>query len=203
MINDIFKASINYVSKNNNPIKTNDNKEVKQTSKNDQTSNTQNVTDKYDKPMTHTERKTKISYMSNQAELQTKNFERLISSIFSKQSNKAGLIDMAQNGNLKNFYKNLTVDAKTVAKAKQDISEDGYYGVSQTSDRILSFAKAVAGNDTKKLQEMRDAVEKGFEQAERMWGDELPEISQKTYDRVMETFDKWQGKDVPEKEPRN
>ena len=202
MINDIFKSSINYVSTNTNSRKINDNKEVKQTSKNDQTNKTENVNDKYDKPMTNAERKMQIAYMSNQAELQTKNFERLVSSIFSKQSNKAGLINMAQNGNLKNFYKNLTVDAKTIAKAKEDISEDGYYGVKQTSDRILSFAKAVAGDDPKKLEEMRNAVEKGFEQAEKMWRDKLPEISQQTYDRVMETFDKWQGKDVPEKEPR-
>ena len=141
MINDIFKSSINYVSTNTNSRKINDNKEVKQTSKNDQTNKTENVNDKYDKPMTNAERKMQIAYMTNQAELQTKNFERLVSSIFSKQSNKAGLINMDQNGNLKNFYKNLTVDAKTIAKAKEDISEDGYYGVKQTPDRILSFAK--------------------------------------------------------------
>lgn len=105
---------------------------------------------------------------------------------------------MAYDGNLKNFYKNLTVDAKTIAKAKEDISEDGYYGVNQTSDRILSFAKSIAGDDPKKMEEMCNAVEKGFKQAEKMWGDKLPDISQKTYDKVMETFDKWQGKDTLE-----
>lgn len=49
------------------------------------------------------------------------------------------------------------------------------------------------------MEEMRNAVEKGFKQAEKMWGDKLPDISQKTYDKVMETFDKWQGKDTLEK----
>ena len=101
---------------------------------------------------------------------------------------------MYYDGNLKNFYQNLTVDAKTIEKAKQDISEDGYYGVNQTSERILSFAKAIAGDDPKKIQEMRDAVEKGFKKAEQMWGDKLPDISQRTYDKVMSTFDEWQGK---------
>ncbi len=198
MINNIFNSSITYVPKHKN-VKEDANKDVKQSSKNEQTNKTQNNTDKYDKTLSKQEREMKISYMVSQAEQQTKNFERLISSIFSKQANKAGLINMAYDGNLKNFYKNLTVDAQTIAKAKKDISEDGYYGVKQTSDRILSFAKAIAGDDPKKLQEMRDAVEKGFKQAERMWGDKLPDISQQTYDRVMETFDKWQGKDVSEK----
>lgn len=142
------------------------------------------------------ERKNTINNIISQAETQAKNFEILISSTFKKQSNKALLVSYASNNKLKNFFSNLTVDASTIAKAKKDISEDGYYGVNQTSERILSFAKAVAGNDPKKLQEMRDAVEKGFKQVERMWGGDLPEISQKTYEKVMSTFDELQGKNL-------
>ena len=37
---------------------------------------------------------------------------------------------------------------------------------------------------------MRNAFKKGYEQAEKTWGGKLPEISQKTYDAVMEGFDK-------------
>ncbi len=137
--------------------------------------------------------KQNIDAMLKQAELQTKNFEKLVSSMFDKQANKFSLVTKFETGGLKEFYKNLTVDAKTIAKAKEDISEDGYYGVKQTSERIVSFAKAVAGNDPKKLEEMRNAVEKGFKQAENMWGGELPEISKQTYDKVMDTFDELQG----------
>ena len=32
-----------------------------------------------------------------------------------------------------------TVDAETKAKAQKDIAEDGYWGVEQTSDRIVSL----------------------------------------------------------------
>lgn len=194
MVNNIFNVSNSYVPTYKN-TKKNENKEVDNRAKNEKVDKSQSK-DKYDEyvNLSKSERRIELSYMISQAERQTKNFEKLVSSIFQKQSNKAGLINMANSGNLKNFYKNLTVDAKTIAQAKKDISEDGYYGVKQTSDRILSFARAVAGNDPKKLQEMRDAVEKGFKKAERMWGDKLPEISQQTYDRVMETFDKWQGK---------
>ena len=143
--------------------------------------------------------KQNIDAMLKQAELQTKNFEKLVSSMFDKQANKFSLVTKFETGGLKEFYKNLTVDAKTIAKAKEDISEDGYYGVKQTSERIVSFAKAVAGNDPKKLEEMRNAVEKGFKQAENMWGGELPEISKQTYDKVMDTFDELQGTKKEEK----
>ena len=87
-----------------------------------------------------------------------------------------------------------TVDAATKAQAEEDISEDGYWGVKKTSERILDFAKALAGDDPEKLENMRVAFEKGFAQAEKTWGGELPEISQKTYAAVMHGFDELTGK---------
>ncbi|WP_250278606.1 hypothetical protein [[Clostridium] colinum] len=200
MVNSIFSSSVTYNTTNKNTNKE-DNKDIektlnteenKQSSKASKTKSTDNgVSVK----LSDREKRKEIDAIVRQANQQTANFEKLVSSIFSKQSNKATMASMAYDGNLKNFYKNLTVDAKTIEKAKQDISEDGYYGVNQTSERILSFAKAIAGDDPKKIEEMRNAVDKGFKQVERMWGDELPEISQKTYDKVMETFDKWQNKE--------
>jgi len=80
------------------------------------------------------------------------------------------------------------IDDETRAAAQEAIGEDGYYGVKKTSGRILDFAAAVAGSDPKKLAEMKAAFEAGFKQAADMWGDKLPEISQKTYDAVMQGF---------------
>jgi hypothetical protein len=71
-----------------------------------------------------------------------------------------------------------------------DIAEDGYWGVNQTSDRIIQFATALTGGDPDKIESMREAFKKGYAQAEKTWGGSLPEISQKTYDAVMEKFDK-------------
>ena len=81
---------------------------------------------------------------------------------------------------------NFTVDAATKEQAQKDIAEDGYWGVEQTSDRIIDFAKALTGGDPSKIEDMREAFKKGYEQAEKTWGGELPEISKKTYDAVME-----------------
>lgn len=86
---------------------------------------------------------------------------------------------------------NFTVDELARKKAEEAISEDGYWGVKQTSDRILEFAKALSGNDPSKIDELRSAFEKGFGEATKTWGKELPEISQQTYSAVMKKFDDW------------
>lgn len=87
-----------------------------------------------------------------------------------------------------------TVTAQAKAQAQQAISEDGYYGVKQTSERILEFAKALTGGDASKAEEMRKAFEKGFKLATKSWGKDLPDISNQTYKAVMKGFDEWAGK---------
>ena len=84
---------------------------------------------------------------------------------------------------------NFTVDPATKAQAQEDISEDGYWGVKQTSQRILDFATALTGGDPSKIEEMRSAFQKGYMQAEKTLGGKLPDISQQTYDAVMKGFD--------------
>lgn len=101
--------------------------------------------------------------------------------------------------NIGSYFANLEVDDATRLQAQQDISEDGYWGVKQTAGRILDFAKAIAGDDPDKLEEMKKAVEKGFALARDMWGGELPSISGQTYDAVMQGFDDW-SKSISEKQ---
>ncbi len=86
-----------------------------------------------------------------------------------------------------------TVDAATKAQAQADIAEGGYWSVDKTSERILDFAKTLAGDDTEKLEEMREAFKKGYDQAEKTWGGELPDISRQTFNAVMKGFDELTG----------
>ncbi len=81
-----------------------------------------------------------------------------------------------------------SVDAAAKKEAQEAISEDGYYGVKQTSERIFDFASALAGDDVEKMKKMEDAFEKGFKQATKAWGRDLPDISNKTYDAVKDMF---------------
>jgi hypothetical protein len=82
-----------------------------------------------------------------------------------------------------------TVDAATKAQAQEDISEDGYWGVKKTSQRLFDFASALAGDDVDKMKEMQAAMEKGFKQATKTWGRELPEISRNTLNAANKLFE--------------
>lgn len=84
-----------------------------------------------------------------------------------------------------------TVDVQTKLQAQQDISEDGYYGVKQTSERLFDFASALAGDDVDKMKEMQAAMEKGFKLATKAWGRDLPDISQKTLDAANKKFEEY------------
>ena len=83
----------------------------------------------------------------------------------------------------------VTVDAAAKAKAQEDISEDGYWGVKQTSERLFDFASALAGDNVEMMEKMQKAMEKGFGQATKTWGKELPSISKDTYDAANKLFE--------------
>ena len=86
---------------------------------------------------------------------------------------------------------NYTVDAQTKAQAQKDISEDGYYGVKQTSERLFDFASALAGDDVEKMKKMQAAMQKGFQQATGAWGQKLPDICQQTLDAANKKFEEY------------
>lgn len=84
------------------------------------------------------------------------------------------------------------VDAETKQAAQDAIAEDGYWGVKQTSARMVEFAKALVGGDPSKISLMRDAFEKGYAAAEQTWGGALPQLSQDTRKATLELFDQWE-----------
>ncbi len=82
-----------------------------------------------------------------------------------------------------------TVDAATKAKAQEDISEDGYWGVKETSKRLFDFASALAGDDEDTMKKMQDAIKQGFKDAGAVWGKDLPDITNDTLDATNKMFD--------------
>ena len=140
----------------------------------------------------------KIKQMQDDMTTRQQTFLNLIRQMFGKQAKTLSLTDDA-------LWKTLaagdfTVDEKTKEQALKDISEDGYWGVKQTSDRILDFAKALTGGDPSKIEKMRSAFEQGYKQAEKTWSGHLPEICKKTYDAVMQGFDDWKKECTTPKE---
>jgi len=88
--------------------------------------------------------------------------------------------------------------ATTQEGAKQAIAEGGPYSVNAVADSIMTMAKAIAGDDQEKIQEMRDAVEKGFSKAglefKNATESDLPQICKDTHTEVMKRFDELQNK---------
>lgn len=84
---------------------------------------------------------------------------------------------------------NYPVDAETKVQAQNAISVDGFYGVAKTSQRLFDFASALAGDDADKMKEMQEGIARGFKEAEKAWGKELPSISQDTLKATNKLFD--------------
>jgi hypothetical protein len=87
----------------------------------------------------------------------------------------------------------INLETLTPEAATDLISEDGYFGVEKTSQRIVDFAINAFGNDPAKLTQMKDAIEKGFQDAADVFGGQLPEISHQTYAAVMDKLDTFAG----------
>ncbi len=83
------------------------------------------------------------------------------------------------------------IDAATQKEAQELIGEDGIWGVEQTSQRLVDFAKSLTGGDPALVEKMRDAIKAGFGQAEEAWGGKMPDITQQTYDATMKKLDEW------------
>lgn len=162
-----------------------DNTSTSQTTNNESGVIYESTTDKI-KNATEKERKQIVAQMKKDTETRLSQMQNLVMTMFNKQGSKVNTLE--------DMWKQLasgdfTADKATIAKAKEDISEDGYWGVEQTSQRIFDFAVALSGGDPEKMEKMKDAVTKGFNEATKSWGKTLPDISQKTYEAAMKKFE--------------
>ncbi len=85
----------------------------------------------------------------------------------------------------------VNLETITPEEASALVADDGYFGVEQTSDRIVDFAKGIAGGDPSRIDAIKAGVEQGFNEALEAFGGWLPDISYDTYDAVMEKLDDW------------
>ncbi|HBA70369.1 MAG TPA: hypothetical protein DCZ40_13575 [Lachnospiraceae bacterium] len=118
--------------------------------------------------------------------------QSLVEKVLNKQK---GTFDLANSNNLADTFRKVAGAASPddIAAAKASIAEDGYWGVEQTSDRLVSMAIALSGGDTEKADELKNAITKGFKQATAAWGEKLPQICQDTYDTTMKKMDDWKN----------
>ncbi|HOE56180.1 MAG TPA: hypothetical protein PLL98_04990 [Bacillota bacterium] len=138
----------------------------------------------YSKPVKKKLDTNEINRLWEQSQRSYEALRKLVENLISKQGKKLG--DLLEGKDV------LLIDEETRAEAANAISEDGEWGVKAVSERIIAFAKSVSENDKTKIGELKDAIKKGFKEAEKAFGGKLPDISQKTYDAVMKQLDEWE-----------
>lgn len=111
----------------------------------------------------------------------------LVQQMLGKQITQSNILDAIQEGKF---------SEEDIEQAKKDTAEDGYWGVEQTSDRLVKFATALTGGDPDKLDSMIEAFEKGYAEAEKQWGGELPELTQRTREATLKKFQELKDKNA-------
>jgi hypothetical protein len=129
-----------------------------------------------------------VDRLKSEAERRTQSLRELVEKLMLKQgqtfTEATDIYALLREGKVQ-------VDDETRLQAQKDIAEDGYWGVEQTSNRLVEFAKALSGGDPSKADTLIGAVKKGFEEAAKAWGGELPEISKKTIDAAIKKMEAW------------
>lgn len=129
-----------------------------------------------------------IERLKAEAEQRTQSLRNLVEQMLTKQGktllDSDNMYQMLREGKL-------DVPEDVRLQAQKDIAEDGYWGVKQTAERMVSFAKALTGGDPEQADKMIEAVRKGFDQATKAWGDKLPDICQKTIDTAIKQLEDW------------
>ena len=138
-----------------------------------------------------------VAKLKADAEQRTAQLRSIVEQMMTKQGVAIGTADDMWKFLAKGDF---TVSADVKAQAQADIAEDGYWGVKQTSERIFDFAKALSGGDMDKMKEMQAAFEKGFKQATKPWGKELPQLSQDTRSAVNKLFEDFYAGDQKDTE---
>lgn len=139
----------------------------------------------YENPQTYKMDIDKVDAMKADLAKNISAFKQMVQALFQKQGNTSNVADGNPLEGL------LEIDEQTQLDAQEAISENGYWGVNQTADRILEFAKALSGGDPSLIEELKNGVLAGFEAAERAWGGSLPDICYQTREKIMEGFDEW------------
>lgn len=140
--------------------------------------------------MSAEDRKALVEQLKNDQAAREQSLVNIVSKMLGQQSKTYSIATGDEDAMWKFLASGkFTVDAATKKQAQEDISEDGYWGVKQTSQRLFDFASALAGDDVDKMKQMQAAMEKGFKEATKSWGRELPEISGKTLEAANKLFE--------------
>jgi len=89
---------------------------------------------------------------------------------------------------------NIGYEGKPITELSQEeaselVSEEGFFGIDKTSQRVANFVFNFSGDNLEILEKGREGIVQGFEDAQKMWGGELPQISHDTQAKTLELID--------------
>ena len=87
------------------------------------------------------------------------------------------------------FYNSTPISELSFDEANELISDDGFFGIAKTSQRIIDFVMTGAGDDIDRLRAGREGILRGFAAAEKAWGGSLPGICCETIDKSIKAID--------------
>ncbi len=82
------------------------------------------------------------------------------------------------------------------AEAQKQIGDGGAFSAENLSTSIVDFAKAISGGDKTKFDLLKENIQKGFDEAKKVFGGKLPEISEKTLELAMSKLEEWAKSDA-------
>ena len=126
-----------------------------------------------------------IQKLKEQTEASYDSLRKIVIELLERQGYAVGKAEVLNREKIE-----VKVDETARQEAAKLIADDGPLGAEAVSNRIVDFAIAISGGDKLKLEELKEAIREGFRQVEKMLGG-LPEVSQRTYDMIMEKLDNW------------
>lgn len=126
-----------------------------------------------------------LASLKSMAEQANENLRRIVEQLILKQGKSHEIFQ------IKGFTNQGEVSAKDIEEARLAISEDGEFGVKAVSDRLVEFAKTISGGDKSKFEELKGAIDQGFQAAREALGGYLPEICEETYKETMRKLEIW------------
>lgn len=176
------------------PIENNKVKETSEVKKENDSGVILEIGSKVDKPITYSNAKTikpdvkRIEQLQKQADDALAPLRRMVEDLLKEQ----GLT--FNRGNVKELKgKFVEITPEMRAEAQKLVADGGEYSVENTSTRLVEFAKAISGGDKSKIAVLRENIKKGYEEARKAFGGELPAISKETLEMTMKKLDEWQN----------
>jgi hypothetical protein len=134
------------------------------------------------------------TYQENQSKLQVA-IAQFSTNNFTAQATTSNTSEIDSNTQeFQKFLKDIGYNGKNISELSQDeakklVSEDGFFGVAKTAQRIADFVINGAGSNENLLRAGRSGILQGFDDAQKLWGGKLPDIAQQTIDKATQLID--------------